>query len=131
MGLVVYHIAGQSPQNDTDAALIVVVVVRLAFRFWRQRINAMLPTNVDVPAKGKDAIAGLGKVHPTGWVLLLVIVIVGVVLQVFGRGPNERQFSCRAKGDADGNVLTLGTAGIEGGAVVMEGLDGRIGKMWE
>ena len=52
--LLFQHILGQTPKNDTNAALPIL------FIRW-QRINAMLPLYVCIASKGKDAIVGLWK----------------------------------------------------------------------
>jgi hypothetical protein len=78
----VHHIASQSPQNDADASLVGL------FRRW-QGVDAVFPANVDVAAKSKDAIVGLGKVHATGGMLLLIVLKLWVVLQVLRRSADE------------------------------------------
>ena len=96
------HALGQPPQNNTDSALAIL------FRRGK-RIDAVLPQNIGVAAKGKDAIVGLRKVEAD-------------LFFVFERlGTDEGQFSSGTKTDSHSNVLILRPLWVEGRAVVMEG----------
>ena len=98
------NVAGQSPQDNADASLSVLLVG------W-QRVDAVLPLDVDVSSKGKDAVVGLGKVE-SHWRVVVVVIVIG---------SDKGQLSCGSKTHSDGNVLVLGSLGIKGGGIVVKG----------
>lgn len=86
-----FHGIDQAPQNNTNSSLAVVFI-------FGQCIDTVFPVNVDVPAKGKDAVVSLRKVNAA------IRVVVG---------SQKRQFTRRSKRHSDRDILVLGTVRIE------------------
>ena len=61
----------------------------------------MLPMNVDITTKGKDAVVGLGKVH------------ANLVVSLLFTGVDKGELTRSSKRNTNGNVLCLGTLCVE------------------
>ena len=79
-----------------------------------QGIDAVFPTNVDIPPKGKNAIVGLRKVHAYGSSSSVVIVLL-----IVGICSDKRQLPGCSKGHSNCDVLCFGSAWIERRTIVV------------
>jgi hypothetical protein len=76
----------------------------------------MLPENIGVATKRKDAIVGLRKVDAK------------LVFGLQGFGANKGQFASGTKADSDSNVLAVSALGIKGSRIMVKGFPIRTAK---